>query len=72
MWTDNIYGSNIVIDGDLNELKYKDLLTKASLFQLAKEPTRKNKILDVLITNIPYLRSKTKVIKSAEQATWWS
>ena len=55
----------IVIGGDLNELKYKDLLTQASLAQLVKEPTRKNKILDVFITNKPYLWSKTKVIKSA-------
>ena len=55
----------IVIGGDLNELKYKDLLTQASLAQLVKEPTRKNKILDVFITNKLYLWSKTKVIKSA-------
>ena len=55
----------IVIGGDLNELKYKDLLTQASLAQLVKELTRKNKILDVFITNKPYLWSKTKVIKSA-------
>ena len=55
----------IVIGGDLNELKYKDLLTQASLAQLVKEPTRKNKILDVFITNKPHLWSKTKVIKSA-------
>ena len=45
----------IVIGGDLNERKYKDLLTQASLAQLVKEPTRKNKILDVFITNKPHL-----------------
>lgn len=55
----------IVIGGDLNQLKYKDLLTQASLVQLVKEPTKKNKILDVFITNKPCLWSKTKVIKSA-------
>ena len=33
--------NTIVIGGDLNELKYKDLLTQASLAQLVKESTRK-------------------------------
>ena len=39
----------IVIGGGLNELKYKDLLTQASLAQLVKEPTRKNKFLMLLL-----------------------
>ena len=57
--------SNIVTGGDLNELRYKDLLIQASLAQLVKEPTRKNKIPDVFITNKPHLWSKTELIKSA-------
>ena len=34
-----------VIDGDLNELRYKDLLTQSSLAQLVKELKRKKKFL---------------------------
>ena len=44
----------IVIGGDLNELKYKDLFTQASLAQLVKKPQEKNKIPDVFITNKPH------------------
>ena len=54
--------NNIVIGGDLKELRYKD---QASLTQLVEEPTRKNKILDVFITNKPHLWNKIKVVECA-------
>lgn len=54
----------IIIAGDVNQLKYKDLLVHAALFQMVKQPTRGNKILDIFITNTPYLW-KVRVFKSA-------
>lgn len=38
----------IIIAGDVNQLKYKDLLVHASLSQMVKKPTRGENILDVL------------------------
>lgn len=55
----------IIIAGDVNQLKYKDLLLHASLSQMVKKPTRGENILDVSITNIPYLWEKVKVFESA-------
>lgn len=46
--------NTIVIGEDLNELKYKDLLTQASLAQLVEEPTRKKKLMYSLLTNLIY------------------
>ena len=45
----------IIIAGDVNQLKYKDLLVHASLSQMVKKPIRGENILDVFITNTPYL-----------------
>ena len=47
--------NTVVIGDDVNNLKYKDFLNQSSLTKLVKEPTRKNKILDVFITNKPFL-----------------
>ena len=55
----------IIIAGDVNQLKYKDLLLHASLSQMVKKPTRGENILDVFITNTPYLWEKVKVFESA-------
>jgi len=38
-----------VIEGDLNEVRYKDLLTQSSLAQLVKESKRKNKTIDAFM-----------------------
>lgn len=55
-----------VIDGDLNELRYKDLLTESSLNQLVKEPPpKKNKIIEVFITNKSHLWNRIKAVKCA-------
>lgn len=54
--------NNIVIGGDLKELRYKD---QASLTQLVEESTRKNKILDVFITNKHHLWNKIKIVECA-------
>lgn len=43
----------IIIAGDVNQLKYKDLLVHASLSQMVKKPTRGVNILDVFMTNTP-------------------
>ena len=57
--------NTIIIGGDLNDLKYKDFLNQSFLTRLVKEPTQKNKILDVFITNKPFLWKKTQVVQSA-------
>ena len=56
--------SKIIVGGDVNQLKYKDLLIHASLSQMVKQPTRNNNILYVFITNTPYLWDKIKITKS--------
>ena len=55
--------SKLVICGDLNQLRYKELLLQNSLFQMVRSPTRKDKILDVFITNVPHLWDKVTVRK---------
>ncbi|XP_022809307.1 uncharacterized protein LOC111346277, partial [Stylophora pistillata] len=55
----------IIIAGDVNQLKYKDLLVHASLSQMVKKPTRGENILDVFITNTPHLWEKVRVFESA-------
>ena len=55
----------IILAGDVNQLKYKDLLVHASLSQMVKKATRGENILDVFITNTPYLWEKVKVFESA-------
>lgn len=55
----------IIIAGDVNQLKYKDLLVHASLSLFVKKPTRGENILDVFMTNTPYLWGKVKVFESA-------
>ena len=54
----------IIIAGDVNQLKYKDLLVHASLSQMVKKPTRGENVLDVFMTNTPYLWEKVKVFES--------
>ena len=55
--------SKLIICGDLNQLRYKDLLLQNSLFQMVRSPTRQDKILDVFITNVPHLWGKIAVVK---------
>ena len=52
-----------VIGGDLNKLRYKDLLNQPSLARLINEPPPQKKILDVFITNKPHLCKKVKAVK---------
>ena len=56
---------NIIIAGDVNQLKYKDLLVHVSLSQIVKKPTRGENILSVFITNTPYLWEEVKIFNSA-------
>ena len=58
--TDNP-NSNLIICGDLNQLDYKDFLTQLNLSQMVNTPTRKDKILDVFITNVPHFWRKVSV-----------
>ena len=39
--------SKLIICGDVNKLRYEDLLLQNSLFQMIRPPTRQDKILDV-------------------------
>ena len=55
--------SKLIICGDLNQLRYKDLLLQNSLFQMVRSPTRQDKILDVFITNVAHLWGKIAVVK---------
>lgn len=51
-----------VIDGDLNELRYKDLLTESSLNQLVKEPPPKKKLLKYLLRTNPIYGTGLKLL----------
>ena len=53
--------ARIIIAGDINQLKIKDLISQHNLEQLVKNPTRNHKILDVFLTNCPHLWEKSKV-----------
>ena len=44
--------SNLIICGDLNQLRFKDLLLQNSLFQMVRPPMRQDNILDVFVTNV--------------------
>ena len=55
--------SKLIICGDLNQLRYKDLLLQNSLFQMVRSSTRQDKILDVFITNVPHLWGTIAVVK---------
>ena len=53
--TDNS-NRNLIICGDP-----KDILTQLNLLQMVNTPTRKNKMLDVFITNVPHFLRKVSV-----------
>ena len=55
--------ARIIIAGDINQLKIKDLISQHNLEQLVKKPTRNHKIVDVFLTNYPHLWEKSKVFK---------
>ena len=55
--------AKIVIAGDINQLKIKDLMQQHGLHQMVKVPTRRDKILDVFLTNSPLLWKSGKVHK---------
>ena len=55
--------ARIIIEGDINQLKTKDLISQHNLEQLVKKPTRNHNILDVFLTNCPHLWEKSKVFK---------
>ena len=43
--------ANIIIDGDINHLNIRDLISQHNLVQMVKKPTRGDRILDVFLTN---------------------
>lgn len=53
--------SNLIICSDLNQLDYKDFLTQLNLLQMMNTPTRKDKILDFVITSVPHFWRKASV-----------
>ena len=55
--------AKIVIAGDINRLNIKDLMQQHGLHQMVKVPTRRDKILDVFLTNCPLLWKPGKVHK---------
>ena len=55
--------AKIVIAGDTNQLNIKDLMQQHGLHQMVKVPTRRDKILDVFLTNCPLLWKPGKVHK---------
>jgi hypothetical protein len=55
--------ARVIIACNINQLKIKVLLSQHNLQQLVKKPTRNNKILDVFLTNCPYLWEKSTVFK---------
>ena len=59
--------SAVLISGDRNSIMISDLLTiDASLKQLVRKPTRKNKILDIILTNIPEFYSEPDIIPAIQ------
>lgn len=55
--------ARIVIAGDINQLKIKDVTYQYNLKQLVNKPTRGEKILDVFLTNSPHLWKQPRVFK---------
>ena len=55
--------AKIVIAGDINQLQTKDPRQQHGLHQMVKVPTRRDKILDVFLTNCPLLWKPGKVHK---------
>ena len=55
--------AKIVIAGDINQLQIKDVMQQHGLHQMVKVPTRRDKILDVFLTNCPLLWKPGKVHK---------
>ena len=59
--------AKLITAGDVNQLNLKCLMQQSDLSQLVKSPTRKEKILDVILTNTPNLFGKVCCKKSLVQ-----
>lgn len=56
--------AKIIIAGDINRLNIKDLIIHHSLQQMVKSATRGQRILDVFLSNCPFLWKTPTVFKS--------
>lgn len=55
--------ARIIIAGDINQLKTRDLCNQYNLEQMVKKFTRGQRILDVFLTNCPHLWKQPTVLK---------
>ena len=58
----------IIIAGNINKLDLKSLTQQSGLSQLVKTPTRNDSILDVFLTNTPYIFGRVCTSKSVAKS----
>ena len=60
-WESN---ARIIIGGDVNQLKVKDIISQHNMEQMVRKPTRGQKVLDIFLTNCPHLWNHPRVFDS--------
>ena len=53
----------IIIAGDVNQLKVKDIISQHNMEQMVRKPTRGQKILGIFLTNCPHLWNHPRVFE---------
>ena len=51
-WESN---AKIIVAGDVNQLRIKDIMYQHNMEQMVRKPTRGQKVLDIFLTNCPHL-----------------
>ena len=57
-WESN---AKIIVAGDVNQLRIKDIMYQHNMEQMVRKPTRGQKVLDIFLTNCPHLWNPPKV-----------
>ena len=58
-----VSNARIIIAGDVNQLKVKDIISQHNMEQMVRKPTRGQKILDIFLTNCPHLWNHSRVFE---------
>ena len=53
--------AKIIVAGDVNQLKIKDIMCQHNMEQVVRKPTRGQKVLEIFLTNCPHLWNPPKV-----------
>ena len=53
--------AKIIVAGDVNQLKIKDIMCQHNMEQMVRKPTRGRKVLDIFLTSCPHLWNPPKV-----------